>query len=174
MFLISFLTVLISSYLFSSVFASPLDSKPQKFNAGFLVLLISIFAQVVLTFEFLSLFKAINEINVILMNVFFLIASIIFWIKKGRPLWKPQIKTTLAKIFKALKKDKFLMIMAFGFVFFITVTILLNLFMPISSYDALTYHLNRAAYWLTQGSLNHFDIADDRNLVMPIVLFCIQ
>lgn len=168
MFLISFLTVLISSYLFSSVFASPLDSKPQKFNAGFLVLLISIFAQVVLTFEFLSLFKAINELNVILMNVFFLVASVIFWIKKGRPLWKPQIKTAFIKIIKALKKDKFLMIMAFGFVFFIAVTVLLNLFMPISSYDALTYHLNRAAYWLTQGSLNHFDIADDRNLVMPI------
>lgn len=168
MFLISFLMVFISSYFCSSVFCAPLEGKVRKFNPAFLILLVSFFAQIVLTFEALSLFKAINQTGVLVLQTMFLTLSIVLWLKKGRPLWKPQIKKTLARMFGALKKDKILMIMAFGFLFFITVTVLLNLFLPVSSYDALTYHLNRAAFWLSQGSLNHFEITDERNLVMPI------
>lgn len=165
MFLISFLLVLTSSYFLTGMFL-PKDDKKQR--AGFLLLLVTVFAQVVLSFEILSLFKAINQTNVLILNVIFLIIAGFVWFKKGMPLYRPKFKESFNKIWCALKKDKILMIMAFGFVFFIGVTIFLNMFMPVSSYDALTYHLNRAAFWLSQGSLNHFDIADDRNLVMPI------
>ncbi len=167
-FLISFLMIFISSYFLSSVF-SPKDEKGvSKYGTGFLYLLLCMFAQIVISFEFLSLFKAINEINVLLCNVAILFLSLIFWFKQGRPIYRPQIFSTFLRIFKGLKKDKILMIMAFGFLFFIAVTVIMNLFMPVSSYDALTYHLNRSSFWLTQGSLNHFITADDRNLVMPI------
>lgn len=164
MFLISLLSVFVSSYFLASIFTKEQNKK----TAGFLIILVSMFAQVVLTFETLSVFRAITQTNVLILNLIFLLSLGFFWFKKGKPFYRPAFKKSFKKIWCALKKDKILMIMAWGFVFFICVTIFLNLFMPVSSYDALTYHLNRAAFWLSQGSLNHFDITDDRNLVMPI------
>lgn len=168
LFLISFLMVFVSSYLFSSVFSpKDFDNRP-KGPASLLYILILMFAQVVLTFEVLSLFKAIKEFGVLGFNVLFLISAVILWAKKGKPLYIPRVKETFSKIWTALKKDKILMIMAFGFLFCISVIVILDTVMPVISSDALTYHLNRASYWLIQGSLNHFVIPDDRNLVMPI------
>ncbi len=165
MFLISFLFVFITAYFITCIVCS--GSEKRKI-AGFLVLLVSMFANVILTMELLSLFKAINPANVLVLNTAFLFISGFLWFKKGRPLYRPEVKRTFSRIFNALKRDKILMIMAFGFLFLIFLTILLNILMPVSTSDALAYHLNRAAFWLSQGSLNHFDIADDRNLVMPI------
>ncbi len=165
MFFVSLLFTLLTSYFIAGIFTP----KNKKLNyTSFLIILITIFAQIVLATEILSLFKAISATNLLIFNLIFFIIFGIFWYKKGKPIYKPDIKTTFLKIYKALKKDKILMIMAYGFLFFIFITICLNLFMPVLSYDALTYHLNRAAFWMSQGSLNHFDIADDRNLVMPI------
>ena len=168
MFFISLLMVFVSSYLSASVF-SPKDKENKPFGpAPVLYTLLIMFAQVILTFETLSLFSAIKEFNVIALNILFLIISIIFWNKNNRPLYIPKVKKTFLKIWSALKKDKILMIMAFGFVFCLCVITILDVIMPVISSDALTYHLNRASYWLVQGNLNHFVITDDRNLVMPI------
>ncbi len=161
-FLISFLLVAVSSYLLASVF------EPKKYGIGFLYTLIIAYAQVVFTFEVLSLFSKINVAAVVIANIIIFFAILTFWDKKGRPLYCPQIKKTLARIIKALKRDKFLMTLAIGFLFLIGLITCIDLIMPVNSYDALCYHLNRAAFWVSQGNLNHFDIADDRNLVMPI------
>lgn len=168
LFFISLFLVFISSYLFASVF-SPKDSdgKP-KGPAPFLYTLLLMFAQVVLTFEVLSLFKAIKEIPVLGFNILFLVLAVALWLKNGKPLYIPKVRETFSKIWTALKKDKILMIMAFGFLFCVGVIVILDALMPVIASDALTYHLNRASYWLMQGSLNHFTIPDDRNLVMPI------
>ena len=165
MFFISFLLVFLSSYFITCIFA-PKSGKTKA--AGFLILLVSVFAQVVLTFEILSLFQAISMYNVLLINFLFCLITGFLWIKKDKPFYIPDLKNTFKRITAALKRDKVLMIISFGFVFFILTAILLNLFMPVISFDSLTYHLNRAAFWMSQGSLNHFDIPDNRNLVMPI------
>ena len=168
LFFISLLMVFVSSYLTACV-ASPRteDNKPYG-PAPFLYTLLIMFAQVVLTFEVLSLFKAITEINVLVFNILFLAASAVLWFKNNKPFYIPAVKEKFQEIFKALKRDKILMIMAFGFLFLMLVVILLDAFLPVTGGDALTYHLNRASYWMHQGSLNHFVISDDRNLVMPI------
>ena len=168
LFAISFLMVLISSYFISCSFAEKNEQNKNYGPTPFLYLLLTIFAQVIITFEALSIFKAINETNVIILNILFLISSIILWNKKHKPIYIPALKTNFIKIFKALKRDKILMIMGFGFVFLIISAIILAIIMPVFGGDALAYHLNRASYWLHQGSLNHFTIADDRNIVMPI------
>ncbi len=168
LFFISLIMVVISSYMISCAM-SPKTEKNRCYGpAPLLYMLLTMFSQVVLTMEVLSLFKAINEVNVLIFNILFLIAGTVLWNKKSRPLYIPQIKTKFAQIWTALKKDKILMIMGFGFAFLMLTVILLDLFMPVTGGDALTYHLNRASYWMHQGSLNHFTISDDRNLVMPI------
>ena len=161
-FILSFLMVIFSSYLITSVFA------PKKFGIGLLYLPIAAFAQMVGTIELLSLFGGICAAGIFSINVVVLILSVIFFKKSKKPLYVPDFKRTAVKIFHAMKKDKILAVMAVGFVFLIAFLVFINALMPINSYDALTYHLNRAAYWLSQGSLNHFLTPDDRNLVMPI------
>lgn len=168
LFFISLLMVFVSSYLCASVFCTKDKNHKPCGPSGFLYTLITMFAQVVLTFELLSLFKAISKTGVLVLNIFFLTISICLWLKKGRPVYIPRVKKTFEDIFGALKKDKILMIMAFGFVFYMAAVVILDCIMPVSGGDALTYHLNRASYWLHQGSLSHFVITDDRNLVMPI------
>lgn len=168
LFFISFFMVFVSSYLIACVCAPKTDNGRFYGPAPFLYILLIIFAQVVVSFEFLSLFKAINEVNTLVLNVCFLFIGVFVWIKCGRPVYLPNVKTTMKKILFVLKRDKILLIMAIGFVFMLLSAFFLDIILPVSSGDALTYHLNRASYWLHQGSLNHFLITDDRNLVMPI------
>lgn len=168
LFFISLLMVFASSYMIACI-VSPKDKNNRAYGpAPFLYILLTMFAQIVITIEGLSLFKAINENNVLVINVLFLIASGVWWFKKERPFYIPRIKEKFAQIWKALKRDKILMIMGFGFVFMLLAACILDIILPVSSGDALTYHLNRASFWMHQGSLNHFTICDDRNLVMPI------
>ena len=61
-----------------------------------------------------------------------------------------------------------LYIFSLGLIFFIVISLFLALITPTISADALSYHYNRALFWIANGNLNHFDIADNRNLVMPI------
>ncbi len=165
MLFISFVLIFVSSYLIASIFTP--QSKETK-SVGFLILLTSMFAQIVLSFELLSLFSAINAINVLILHIFMFSISFVFWFKNGKKTYRPKPVKFIKKIYKIIKKDKILMFMSMGLLFFILITIAINVFMPIINYDALTYHLNRVAFWLSQGNLNHFTITDDRNLVMPI------
>lgn len=160
--------VSISSYLLALTFSPKNKNNDARGIYPFLLTLLIVFAQTILTFEILSLFNSIKEINVLFINIMFLIGSYLYWNYKKRPLYKPKFKEQIKKITKALKQDKILAIIAIGFLFFIASTIVLNCVLLVDSSDALVYHLNRASYWLIQGNLNHFIIADDRNLVMPI------
>lgn len=162
LFLLSFLAVFCSSYMIASVF--------ERKNTGttFLYTGLIAFAQVVLGFELLSPVNAISVGGVLLWNALFFIPAFVFWYKNGKPLALIAPRRFFARVWHALKKDKFLMLMACGFVFFAAVAFLLCLLVPVNSYDALSYHLNRVPCWISQGNLGHFDIADDRNSVMPI------
>ena len=168
LFFISLIMVAISSYMISCAMSPKTETNRCYGPAPLLYMLLTMFSQVVLTMEILSLFKAINEVNVLIFNILFLIAGAVLWNKKSRPLYIPQIKEKTQEILKAIKLDKILLIMGVSFLFLLIIALCMNAFMPVMSGDALTYHLNRSSYWMHQGSLNHFAISDDRNLVMPI------
>ena len=162
LFLASFFMVFCSSFLLCSIF------EKKSFSTCFICTLLAAFAQIVVTFEILSVFNAISFQGVLIFNIVFFTAILTAWLKKGKTLPKPQLKRFFVRVFHALKKDKFLMLMAAGFVFFVCTAIILCILVPVNSYDAMSYHLNRVPFWISQGSLNHFEIADDRNLVMPV------
>lgn len=162
LFFISFLLVFISSYLLTSIIS------PKKSILGVIYLFIIAFAQIVLTFEILSLFTAINQFWVLALNVLSLGISIAAWNKNARPLWSLEVNDFRIKVNNAFKLDKSLVWLYVGFLTFIIVALLLNLTMPITNADALAYHAARSLFWVLQGSLNHFEIADIRNLCLPI------
>lgn len=162
LFLISFLLVFASSYLLTSIIA------PKKSILGLIYIFLIAFAQIILTFEVLSLFTAIKQFWVLAANVIFSAASIYIWNKKSRPLWSLSFKDFRNKVNNSLKLDKSLMWLYVGFLTLILVSVFLNLIMPITNADAQAYHVARSLFWVLQESLNHFETSDIRNLCLPI------
>lgn len=162
LFLISFLMVFASSYFITSIIS------PKKSILGLIYLFLLAFAQIVLTFEILSLFSAINELWVLTSNVIFFFGSFLLWRKKAYPIWSLDCSDFYFRVKNSLKLDKFLLIISFAFVFFIIVSLILCFIMPVSSFDALAYHVARCLFWIKQGNLNHFITQDPRNACFPI------
>lgn len=162
LFFISFFLVFISSYLLTSLIA------PRKSILGLIYLFLTAFAQVVLTFEILSLFGAIKQFYVLGLNILFCIVSGIFWFKNSRPLWSLDLSDFKNKVLNSFKLDKSLIWLFAGFCIFVAVSLILCFVSPVSNADALHYHLARSLFWVLQGSLNHFETTDIRNLCLPI------
>lgn len=165
LFIISFLLVFITSYFITCFLVD------DKFVNGIFYILLSAFANVVLTMEILSLFSAISVIGFLILNVLFLILSVVIWIKKGKPVWKipvRDIKLFFRKYFVCIKQDKYLAVLSVGFFIAVLTALLMSSFMPIMSFDAESYHALRSLFWIHNRNLNHFYISDMRNIVFPI------
>lgn len=159
---ISFLLVFISSYLITSIIA------PKKSILGLIYLFLLAFAQIILTFELLSLINAISGIGVLMINILFLLISTIIWNKYGFPLWAMSFKDFIKRILNSFKLDKCLILLFIGYCIFIFSALFLCILMPTTNHDGQTYHVVRSLFWISQGNLNHFNIADIRCLCLPI------
>lgn len=162
LFTISFLLVFISSYFLTTIL------KPKTISLNIIYLFTITFAQIVLIFEFLSLFSGINQKNVLFANLFIISLVSYIWTKNGRPSLEFNINNLKNSIINSLKLDKSLMWLASGFCIFILISLFLCFIMPANDGDALAYHVVRCLYWIQQGNLNHFVTADVRNLCLPI------
>lgn len=157
--LLSFLLITISAYFLAAAFGT------------FAYIFIIFLGLVILNIEVLSLFQAIAPMQILLSNVVTLFLTLGFWVKKGKPVLKPnfkKIKTGLKRILHCFRLDKGLIILFAGFVFLIVTAFILSAFLPVNEPDALTYHTYRAFVWAQKGYIHHFDTIDLRNTVMPI------
>lgn len=162
LFIISFCLVLLSSYFITSIIA------PKKDIVGLFYLPILAFAQVVVIFESLSLFRAIKVPWVLALNFLFFAVISFIWFKKNKPLWSLDCKNFLNRFINSLKLDKLLNFLLIGFFVFIISAMTLCFLLPITNADAQAYHVARSVFWAFQGSLNHFDVSDIRDLCLPI------
>lgn len=161
-FILSFFCVFVSSYLITCFF------KPQKKTHCIIFLLLTMFAQVVFTFELLSLFSLINRPCVLFVNLIFLLSSL-FCYKKYRPVcWKLNFNDEIVRLNNSIKLDTLLFTLFVGFIFMLIVMLIIGVVYPIVNADAWSYHLNRCVFWIMHGNLNHFTISDIRNLCLPI------
>ena len=158
MFFISLVLVLISSYFLTSCIT--------KKNTGIVYFFLICFAQIILTFEILSLLNLIAEKPFLIANIiFFIISTILIAIKKQ--FFKPQLEEK-NRIQNALKSDKLLSWISKFFIFFLFCEFIAALCLPISFGDALNYYLPRCTTWIQQGNINHFITPDTRELIMPV------
>lgn len=162
LFLVSFLLVFVSSYFIVSMIA------PKKSILGLIYLFVIAFAQVVLIFEILSLFHLIKLFSVLGINIIFFDCIWYVWFKRGKPLWSLDFKTFRNRLKNSLKLDKSLMWLFVGWGVLIYSAIYLCALMPITNADAAGYHVVRSLFWISQGSLNHFNAFDIRALCLPI------
>ena len=154
MFFCAILFNFISSYLIASL------------CSNFLIIFIAYFALIVLNMEILSLFSAINEINLLIFSFLNLILSFSFFkFKKGKFL-KP--KFDIKRFINSLLLDKSLIFLSLSFIILIFSTLFLAIVTPAIEPDCQTYHFLRAWEFVKNQNLLHFETNDIRALIMPI------
>ena len=162
------LAISIISVLISSAFLT-LNFKNKKIYSALSYFFLLVFGQVVVTYEFLSLFSAINPWTVTIINFFVLAISAVIFKKSGKkPEFGEEISSEVEKIKFALNHDRWLDIVAVVFTVFLIVSGIYCYVIPTVDGDAFTYHIARLPYWYEFHNLNHFEIADARAIVMPI------
>jgi len=162
LFIISFVIVFCSTYFVTAVFKS---KKPEN-NVLFFIL--NLFAQIILSFEFLSLLGQIKEINVLLLNLVVMAISFVFWKHKNSPvLFTEKVDITFEKIKTSLSQDKFLKILGIFFLISVLASLFLAAYAPVNLWDSMTYHLARIVIWMQNGSINHFETSSIRQVMFP-------
>lgn len=164
MFFISLFLVILSSYLILCIVKK--REIDENGHSGFIYFLLIAFAQIVLSFEVLSVFGKISQSNFLLINFLFFISSIILFIKDGNPYYINNKE--LNKIKTALKRDKALMFLNVCFIFFCIFQLIRIFCFPVVFGDSLAYYLPRCTSWIQNGSINHFITPDSREIIMPV------
>ena len=141
----------------------------KKFISALIYFLLISFTNVVITFELLSLFSAISKVGVLCVNTLFTFFAFYLWKKVGCPKFEFNIKKDIFLFFKTLLKDKYILVLALATFFMCGVSLWLISFMPVVNPDAEGYHVLRSLFWISNHNLNHFNIADARFLVFPII-----
>lgn len=154
--------VLTSSFFIANIF----DSKNIVNNI--ICFILSAFANVVITFEFLSLFSGISKVNVIIVNIVFALLTAILWRLKKYPILRPDFKAIAKDYIVAIKLDKTIALLSIGFLFVCITSLFLILIMQGIDVDSSTYRVVRALFWVENGNLNHIYAADPRMLMFPI------
>ena len=160
--LCSIILVLLSAFFIANIF----DSKNAVNNI--IAFFLAAFANIVLTFEILSLFQGISRTNVLIVNSLFAILSFIPWNLKKYPVLKFNFKEAINKFLVAAKLDKTILFMTLAFIFACLVSLWLISFVPGIDVDSTTYRVVRALFWVEQGSLNHILAPDPRMVMFPI------
>lgn len=163
MFFISIFLVLFSSFLILSVL-----TKDKKETAGFLYWILIAFSQIVISFELLSLFKAISKNGFLTCNIICFVFSIFLFFKLRKPIYTNNFREELKKIHNALKIDKSLTFLSVCFCIFLVSQLITALYFPVTFGDALTYYLPRCTAWIQNGCINHYITPDTRELIMPV------
>jgi len=125
------------------------------------ILLIFIFNwfQIVVAIEFLSLFKIIGLIPLLVFHFISLLVCLIFLIFK-----KVNVKINFKKIpklffnfFHELELNKILkLIIIIWIIVILGTTFFIGIITRPGNYDSLTYHLARVGFWIQNGTINHF------------------
>ncbi len=165
LFTISFLFIFLSAFFISSIVEKYSKTKTKPI---FVYMCLTAFAQIILDFEILSLFSAINGVGFLCLNFLFLIISVSIVKFKHIELSIFDFKAFCNDIAKALKRDKLLVLCMFSLLFFAFIALVLVIIAPVSISDAMAYHVPRAVNWIINGSISHFPTNDMRINTMPV------
>lgn len=162
LFIISFCLVISSSYFITAI----IKSKRSENSVIFFVL--NLAAQIIISFEFLSLLKAIDLYNVLKVNIVVFIFALVLWNAKNKPKLKSgEFELSFEKIKTALKQDKVLFVLSIFFLFSVAVSFYLAFYAPVNLWDSMTYHTARIAFWIQNRSFEHFETSSVRQVMFP-------
>ena len=156
--------------------------KDRKTSTSLIYAALIAISQVIVSFEILSLFKAIYPASFLLCNVVFFAAALILY--KRHPGLDPGSiqETTVSLLLKigkmlkqvqhdvsvSLKADKILLFLSILFFFSVLISLFFVIFVPTNNADSLLYRLPRVAFWIQNASFEHYETTSLRSLVFPI------
>lgn len=173
LFFVSIVLMILSSLFLTNIFAK----KEKDIKVLICYFIIILFAQIIGTCEFLSLFKAWTPVLFTTLNFLFFVAVFstgIFLFKSEFAKFelfdtaKIEIKNFIEKLKFALRADEYLKIIFYAYLFFLVMSLWQVFILPVNDPDALTYHLARIPFWIENKAIYHFVTADIRNLIMPV------
>lgn len=162
LFLISLFLILGFAFCIANVFES------KSLVRNYIYFIVSAFANIIFTFELLSIFSAISELGVIVLNLVLFVLSFAIWARSGFPLVKVDIKEFFNRFKNALSLDNSLLFLFAGVIFVLLVSLIVIIYAPSNGGTDLFYHVVRALFWVENGNLNHFNVADARMVSFPI------
>lgn len=128
-----------------------------------------LFAEVISTYEILSVFFIIVPKNIIIINIIMAFLSFVIWNReRNKPDFLRDIQKEWLGVQRILKRDKWLFAISVSFLLFIVGSLIFMYFMPVNDEDALSYHVARLPFWFSAGNLKHFVTTDIRAVIMPI------
>lgn len=144
------------SFLVASYFKKPL------------LFFIIFFASVVLNITFLSMFSSINSLSILFIIFIECLLFFIFFKKNNSKFLIFNYKEIFEQFKKLFFEDKLFIFLSIGFLVFIFASFILAAFYPPTEGDAISYHGLRPLFWLSEGKIFNFDIADIRCHIMPM------
>lgn len=142
-----------------------LPTKPAKLISIFMIC----FAEIVLIAEILgSVYALSNRALWLLLQLIFLLLSIIIWWRVGRPIINFRIQLSFEEVVTSLRKYPLLWALGVGVVITYGLGAWLILYVPPNNLDGLSYHLTRVAYWLQFDSLFPWETLNVRQTTFPL------
>lgn len=162
-FIISFCLVLFSSYFLSTLI------KSRRLENSAIYFILILVAQVVLSFDFLSIIHSVNSDGILVINFLVFISSFKLWESKNKPHFDFQeFFVVKNKIIQAFKEDRILLILLGFFVLSLLANLFLAIVVPNNSPDSLQYHLSRIGMWIQNQTFAHFETPDVRQNIYSI------
>ncbi len=167
--LLKLLPPILIVFFSSCLFLKQFDAK--HFTDRLLALFLLGWAQIILSTEVLSLFRALNFINLYIAHSLFLLisAALYLFYKKHTKININLFFHNLKNSLNGIKLNKTLkIIICIWLVAIFLTTIYFGLNIPPYESDAMAYHLTRAAFWMQNQSINHYYTYDVRQTVFPV------
>jgi len=160
-----FFILVFSSYFFTKSF------KIENFTDKLFGVFLFGWAQIILSVEILSIFKALNLQNLYFIHAIFLVISVLLCVIKRKKLkinFK-LIQTGIRSFFQGIQLNKIFKTIIIVWLVIVLITIIyFGLNIPPYEYDSMTYHLTRAAFWMQNHTINHYYTYDVRQTVFPV------
>lgn len=162
LFFISLLLILGFAFCFANIFES------ESLVRNCIYFIVSAFANIIFTFELLSIFSSISEFWVLILNLLLFVVCAVIWARRGFPIIKVDIREFFNRFKNAISLDNSLLFLFSGVIFVLLVSLIVIIYSPSNDGTDLFYHVVRALFWIDHGNLNHFNVADARIVSFPI------
>ena len=151
--LLPILCISFTSYFFTKIL------KIQDFLEKLLIIFLLDWVQILLIVEFLSLFKSISLLTMVVgTTIPTIVCAVIFFKMKIKVNFRfRSLKDIFLNFFDGIELNKVLkIILICWLVIIIIIPFIIGLSVPPGNYDSMTYHLARAGFWKQYQSIDHF------------------
>ncbi len=135
--------------------------------ANWLVIAAIIYGEIVLIAETLSILRVIGLPGYLLAEVLLLIGAWWVWRRRGQPPLLKHVRVSFHELKTGFQHHRLLAVFALVVGLLCLTNLILATIYPTEQNDDLAYHLPRAYFWIQNGTAQHYDALDTRQIEFP-------